>query len=356
MAVAGPIRVFISYRRDDTAGHAGRLYDSLVARLGGDAHVFMDVDDIEPGVDFTEVLHDAVTSCDVMLALIGPRWSVATATDGSRRLDDPSDYLVNEIGVALERNVRVIPILVDGAPMPAMTELPDRLKTLVRRNAMWLRTTTWRPDAESIFEVLDHIRAPLPQPPPVAVTTPSPSTVPLPAPPPHAPLPSNTPPQLPTSPRSKKPLWIALGALAAVIALVAVVVSMSGSDSASTSSDDGVITGFRFAPASGPIGTDIHMKSSEPCPEHPVDWLDDYDDYVDVVVWDPRLEEQTLDGTINSTVYSLENDRSWAGEIDIPDGATEGTLELRVTCTGTNPDGEPESFRDYTEYFELTLE
>jgi hypothetical protein len=353
VAAPGPIRVFISYRRDDTAGHAGRLYDSLVARLGPEAHVFMDVDDIEPGVDFTEVLHDAVSSCDVMLALIGPRWSVASATDGTRRLDDPSDYLVNEIGVALERNVRVIPVLVDGAPMPVVTELPDRLKTLVRRNAMWLRTTTWRADAEAIFEVLDHIRAPVPPPAPALSTAASPSTVPLPAPPPLTPPLSSTALPSAAPPRSKKPLWIALAALAALIVVVGVVVSMSGSDTASSSSEDGVVTGFRFAPTSGPIGTDIHMKSSEPCPEPPAGFTDEF---VDVVLWDPRLEEETLDGSINSTVFTLEADRTWQGEIDIPDGATEGTLELRVACSASNADGDFETYRDYSESFELTAE
>jgi hypothetical protein len=339
VAASGPIRVFISYRRDDTAGHAGRLYDGLVARLGSDAHVFMDVDDIEPGVDFTEVLHDAVSSCDVMLALIGPRWSATTALDGSRRLDDPSDYLVNEIGTALERDVRVIPILVDSAQMPALEELPDRLKSLVRRNAMWLRTTTWRPDAESIFEVLDHIRTP-PSPPVTAPSAvpPPPVTVPLPAGPP---------------PRSKKTLWIALVALAAVVVVLGVVISMSGSDSATTSSDSssGVITGFRFAPASGPIGTDIHLKSSEPCPESPAGW---HDAAVAAAVWDPHVEEQTLDGTINSTTFTLMPDRTWEGEIDIPDGATPGTLELRVSCIATNPKGELDTYHEYSEDFELT--
>jgi hypothetical protein len=353
MAATGPIRVFISYRRDDTAGHAGRLYDSLVARLGPDAHVFMDVDDIEPGVDFTEVLHDAVSSCDVMLALIGPRWSGVTALDGTRRLDDPSDYLVNEIGTALDRNVRVIPILVDGASMPRMQDLPDRLKSLVRRNAMWLRTTTWRTDAESVFEVLDHIRTPVPPPGPVLPTTSSPSTVPLPAPPPLTSPPSGTALPPAASPRSKKPLWIALGALAALIVVIGVVVSMSGSDTASTPTDDGVVTGFRFAPDSGPIGTDINMKSSEPCPEPPEGWTDEF---VDIVLWDPALEEETLDGTINSTVYPLERDRTWEAQIDVPEGATEGTLELRVSCAGINADGELDKHREYTEYFELTAE
>lgn len=348
MPGSGSIRVFVSYRRDDTAGHAGRLYDGLVARLGSEAHVFMDVDDIEPGVDFTEVLHDAVSSCDVMLALIGPRWSVASAIDGSRRLDDPSDYLVNEIGTALERNVRVIPILIDNASMPALPELPDRLKSLVRRNAMWLRTTTWRPDFESIFEVLDHIRTP-----PAPEAAESSSVPPAPTVPVATPPPVSQPPAAVPS-RSKKPLWIALAALAAVIVVVGVVASMSGSDSSSTSDDSsGFITGFRFAPTSGPIGTDINLKSSEPCPPAPEGW---HDELVEVVLWDLLLEEETLDGSINSTQLELLPDRNWEGEIDIPEGPTEGTLELRVSCMGTDPDGNFEAHHDYNESFELTSE
>lgn len=105
--------VFISYRRGDSAGHTGRLYDGLSAALG-DAAVFMDIDAIDPGVDFAQRIRQALTICRVALVVIGPRWISAAAPDGARRLDDPEDYLRMEIAAALRRDdVVVVPVLVD---------------------------------------------------------------------------------------------------------------------------------------------------------------------------------------------------------------------------------------------------
>jgi TIR domain len=103
-------RVFISYRREESSGLAGRLYDRLAARFGDD-QVFMDVDTIDLGVDFADVITQAVSTCEVLLAIIGPRWLTATDDDGQRRLDDPDDTVRLEIAAALERDIRVIPIL-----------------------------------------------------------------------------------------------------------------------------------------------------------------------------------------------------------------------------------------------------
>src|SRR6185503_11993481 len=101
-------RIFISYRRGDTSAYAGRIYDRLSERFG-DKQVFMDVDTIEPGADFVEYIEDAVGSCDVLIAVIGRDWSSATNPDGSRRLEDPEDFVRLEVGAGLERDVRVIP-------------------------------------------------------------------------------------------------------------------------------------------------------------------------------------------------------------------------------------------------------
>ena len=107
-------RIFISYRRSDTPHVAGRLFDRLVARFGA-GNVFIDVDTIEPGLDFTDAIADAVGACDVLLALIGSHWLDAADDRGRRRLDDPDDLVVVEIATALQRQIRVIPVLVDGA-------------------------------------------------------------------------------------------------------------------------------------------------------------------------------------------------------------------------------------------------
>ena len=106
-------RIFISYRRDEAAYSAGWLFDRLAEHFG-DGQIFKDIDSIELGDDFVEMIHRAVGSCDVLLALIGDRWLTTTDEDGARRLDDPNDFVRVEIEAALTRDVRVIPILVTG--------------------------------------------------------------------------------------------------------------------------------------------------------------------------------------------------------------------------------------------------
>jgi glycerophosphoryl diester phosphodiesterase len=129
-------RVFISYRRQETAWPARQLYDVLVAELGAD-RVFKDVDNIEPGDDFVERIQSAVGSCQVLLALIGPQWLTVTDAKGVRRLDDPEDFVRLEVETALSRDdVRVIPILVDDAKMPRPQDLPKELAALTRRQAV----------------------------------------------------------------------------------------------------------------------------------------------------------------------------------------------------------------------------
>ena len=156
--MSGPAagRVFISYRREESSGLAGRLYDRLAARFGDD-QVFMDVDTIALGVDFADVITQAVATCEVLLAVIGPRWLTATDEDGQRRLDDPDDIVSLEIAAALERDIRVIPILVEGAAMPRRSQLPDRLAKLARRNALILRHESFRFDADRLLDAIEPI-------------------------------------------------------------------------------------------------------------------------------------------------------------------------------------------------------
>ena len=103
---------------------AGRLSDRMREQFGP-ARIFMDVDSIEPGLDFGEVISEAVQNCRVMLVVIGPRWMASTES-GVRRLDSPDDYVRIELEQALNRGVRVIPVLVDGAVMPQGLDLPER--------------------------------------------------------------------------------------------------------------------------------------------------------------------------------------------------------------------------------------
>ncbi len=142
-------KIFISYRRGDSAGHAGRIYDHLMAHFG-QSQVFMAVDAIRPGVDFVEVVQEAVGACDCLIAVIGTEWLTAsdsTETCG-RRLDDPKDLVRVEIATALERGITVMPVLVQGAGMPRSTDLPQDLKELASRNALELNDTRFRSDVE----------------------------------------------------------------------------------------------------------------------------------------------------------------------------------------------------------------
>lgn len=147
--------IFISYRREDSAGHTGRLYDRLAAHFG-DEQVFMDIDQIEPGEDFVQIIEEAVGSCDVLLAVIGRRWLTA-GDDNARRLDNPNDFVRLEIAAALRRDIRVIPVLVQGAVMPRQDELPDDLSALARRHALELSDLRWKHDINQLVSAVERI-------------------------------------------------------------------------------------------------------------------------------------------------------------------------------------------------------
>src|SRR5215469_947704 len=147
--------IFVSYRRRESSYPAGRLYDRLADRFG-EGQVFMDVDAIEPGVDFAEEISRAVTACKVLLAVIGPHWLTATDEQGRRRLDDPDDIVRLEIEAALARDVRVIPILVEGTVMPGRKDLPESLAGLARLNAPSMRHETFRSDAGRLVTAIER--------------------------------------------------------------------------------------------------------------------------------------------------------------------------------------------------------
>jgi formylglycine-generating enzyme required for sulfatase activity len=151
---AMPSKVFISYRRDDAGHAAGRIHDRLKPEFGADL-LFIDVDAIPLGVNFIKVLRDEVAKCDVLLALIGANWLNATdpKTKG-RRLGNPSDLVRIEIGEALARGIPVVPVLIDGVPMPDIDLLPDDLKELVNRQAEFVEYRTFDSDVERLIRKL----------------------------------------------------------------------------------------------------------------------------------------------------------------------------------------------------------
>jgi len=158
--------IFLSYRREDSEGQAGRLYDDLVAVFGSDS-VFMDVAAIQPGRDFRKSIDQSLNSCGVFLSLIGRNWLSAKDTSGQRRLDDPADFVRIETGAALKRDIPVIPVLVQGASAPKPDQLPDDLKELAFRNAVELTHARWDSDIEVLIKALrPHISQSVPKPEP----------------------------------------------------------------------------------------------------------------------------------------------------------------------------------------------
>jgi len=160
-----PQRVFISYRREDSAAYAGRIYDAMVARFGED-NVFMDVE-MEPGIDFVERINEVVSSCAALIVVIGPRWATIEGEDGNPRLHDETDFVRHEVTAACAReDVKVIPALVGKAQMPRAEQLPGDLQPLARRNALELSDGRWRYDIGRLTSTLDEAAAPPPPPEP----------------------------------------------------------------------------------------------------------------------------------------------------------------------------------------------
>jgi hypothetical protein len=147
--------IFISYRRDDTAGYAGRLADDLIEQFGAE-RVFMDVQALKPGIDYVEAIEQSIGVCDILIVLIGRRWLTAVDESGHRRLDDPADLHRIEIASALKRDLRVIPVLVDGGRMPRQEHLPADLAPLARRQACEIDDASWRYDVQQLIGVLNE--------------------------------------------------------------------------------------------------------------------------------------------------------------------------------------------------------
>jgi hypothetical protein len=165
--------VFISYRREDSEGFACSLFQSLVGRFGKD-HVFMDVEAIGLGMDFVDPIDSSLADCGALLVLIGKEWVGCTDEQGRRRLEKEDDLVRTELAKAIERNVRVIPILVKGAQMPKADELPEELRSLTRRQALELRHERWDHDVDHLATALEQalglqrIDTPKPAPPPIS--------------------------------------------------------------------------------------------------------------------------------------------------------------------------------------------
>lgn len=201
--------IFISYRRDDAEGEAGRLYDDLV-RVYGDDSVFMDVAGIAPGLDFRKAIDDNVSGCGVFLAVVGPEWATITGTSGQRRLDEFDDFVRLEIASALTRNIAVIPVLVHEARMPHPDQLPDNIKDFAYRNSVELSHPRWSSDVQLLIKALKQYVTTSAE----TETEPVHATVPVQLPPPV----SNEPAALAT--KSRLPLVLGIGAAVVLLAVI----------------------------------------------------------------------------------------------------------------------------------------
>ena len=127
-------KIFLSYRRDDSEGIAGRIFERLETKFGKN-RVFMDIESISPGTDFRDYLHQNINECGVFLAVIGKHWLSAHDNQDARRLDNPDDFVRIEIETALSRQIPVIPVLLGKTMIPKPDELPSSLQSLAYRQA-----------------------------------------------------------------------------------------------------------------------------------------------------------------------------------------------------------------------------
>jgi hypothetical protein len=157
-------RLFISYRRDDSAGYARALNDRLAAAFGAE-RVFIDVDDIPAGAAFDATIAQALGGAAVLLVLIGPRW-LAPQPGGMPRLHDAADFVHREIAAGLAGGAQVIPLLLDGAAMPGAAQLPAPLQALSTRQALVVDARRFGADTEALLAQLRPVMGDAPSDPP----------------------------------------------------------------------------------------------------------------------------------------------------------------------------------------------
>lgn len=146
-------KLFISYRRSDARGIAGRLSDTLAVYFGDD-RVFRDIENIEGGADFGNVITQALHAADAVIVLIGPDWLSLKNEKGQRRLEDPQDWVAEEIASAIALKKPIFPVLVENASMPRAEDLPDRLKPLTRYNALSISDDRWKTDVLRLGKII----------------------------------------------------------------------------------------------------------------------------------------------------------------------------------------------------------
>lgn len=149
------LKLFISYRRSDSEGYAGRLYDNLVQHFD-ESNVFIDIAGITPGDNFVDILKDKLATTDVVLALIGRTWLSTSDNSGRRRIDNTHDFVRMEIASALSKKIHVIPLLVQNSQMPTADQLPEDLRLISQLNAINLNHATFNDDVKRLVTFLQE--------------------------------------------------------------------------------------------------------------------------------------------------------------------------------------------------------
>jgi hypothetical protein len=336
--------IFISYRRDDTEGEAGRLFADLT-RVFGDDGVFMDVVDIRPGADFRRVIDESVAQCGVLLAVIGPSWLTIVGGDGQRRIDNPNDFVALEISSALKREVPVIPVLVHEAHMPPAEKLPELLRELSFHNSVELSHTRWNSDVQLLIDALKAYVSPNPLTEQQTVH----ATVPVQLPPPH---PASAPPASPAR-KSKTPLILG-AAVAAVVVLLVILYMLRGSSSSGNGPQQSAPSGTQPQPANSQSPTnpspllgrwiDTNARSGDSLYALEIDTSDGQ---ISIHAWgacqpqacDWGLQKASLDGNTASATFKPDSSTGEARTAAVsvhPDG---GNLDVSVVNTFTGASG-----------------
>lgn len=318
-------KIFISYRRADSATACGRIYDRLAERFGR-GEVFKDVDNIPPGADFADYIQHSLRQCAIVLVVIGPHWLEVRTERGERRLDDPADYVRLEIETALRLGLIVIPLLVDGArPLDGGADLPESLRRLARVNAVEVRNDPdFTRDMERVTaEIKRHIPAAPPPPPPPSIVPPTPigTTTSW-----TNPTPVYTLPQPSKLPRPRRRLW----PLYAVIGVIGVCVALIVGNSLLTNAligapPKGVTNAMILAPVVAQIKTCASAATASPanCPQS------DQNIFGSSIVWtlhgDPAAGAQvtytgqnkwSVNGVFVMTVSWADGSGPYAGKLD----------------------------------------
>ncbi len=146
-------RIFISYRRTDARGYAGRLSDTLEEYFGSN-RVFRDMEDISGGAEFGQVIHNNLHTADAVIVLIGPDWLTITSDNGKRRIDETDDWVSKEIVVAIEKGIPLFLVLIEDTPLPRIQELPEKLAPILKYNAIKISDRNWHADVLNLGKII----------------------------------------------------------------------------------------------------------------------------------------------------------------------------------------------------------